>query len=358
MNDQAPFKSVLTHGFTVDAKGMKMSKSKGNVIAPQKVIKSLGADVLRLWVSANDYTGEMTVSDEILKRASDVYRRLRNTARYLLSNLNDFNPATDSVAFDKMLPLDRWAVEKAYAVQNDVLRHYDQYQFLQVHQKIHHFCSVDMGSFYLDVIKDRQYTLQQNSVARRSSQTAMYHIAEAFVRWIAPILSYTAEEIWLAMPGEREESVFLATAYDGFPISDAVTATEADFWQPIIDVRELVSKELERVRAEGGIGSALDANVTLYCDGELYDALSKVGDELRFILITSYAQVKPLGEKTEQANATDNDHLFIDVLASEDEKCIRCWHHRHDVGQSEAHPELCGRCVENIDGAGEIRLFA
>ncbi len=358
MNDQAPFKSVLTHGFTVDAKGMKMSKSKGNVIAPQKVIKSLGADVLRLWVSANDYTGEMTVSDEILKRASDVYRRLRNTARYLLSNLNDFNPATDSVAFDKMLPLDRWAVEKAYAVQNDVLRHYDQYQFLQVHQKIHHFCSVDMGSFYLDVIKDRQYTLQQNSVARRSSQTAMYHIAEAFVRWIAPILSYTAEELWLAMPGEREESVFLATAYDGFPISDAVTATEADFWQPIIDVRELVSKELERVRAEGSIGSALDANVTLYCDGELYDALSKVGDELRFILITSYAQVKPLGEKTEQANATDNDHLFIDVLASEDEKCIRCWHHRHDVGQSEAHPELCGRCVENIDGAGEIRLFA
>jgi len=358
MNDQAPFKSVLTHGFTVDAKGMKMSKSKGNVIAPQKVIKSLGADVLRLWVSANDYTGEMTVSDEILKRASDVYRRLRNTARYLLSNLNDFNPATDSVAFDKMLPLDRWAVEKAYAVQNDVLRHYDQYQFLQVHQKIHHFCSVDMGSFYLDVIKDRQYTLQQNSVARRSSQTAMYHIAEAFVRWIAPILSYTAEEIWLAMPGEREESVFLATAYDGFPIADAVTATEADFWQPIIDVRELVSKELERVRAEGGIGSALDANVTLYCDGELYDVLSKVGDELRFILITSYAQVKPLGEKTEQANATDNDHLFIDVLASEDEKCIRCWHHRHDVGQSEAHPELCGRCVENIDGAGEIRLFA
>lgn len=358
MNDCAPFKSVLTHGFTVDAKGMKMSKSKGNVVAPQKVINSLGADVLRLWVSANDYSGEMTVSDEILKRASDVYRRLRNTARYLLSNLNDFDPVKDSVAFDDMLPLDRWAVEKTCEVQKEVLNNYDQYQFLQVHQGIHHFCSVDMGSFYLDVIKDRQYTLQQNSLARRSSQTAMFHIAEALVRWIAPILSYTAEEIWLAMPGEREESVFLTTAYTGFPVESSKKSTELEFWQPVIDTRELVSKELERVRAEGLIGSGLDANVTLYCDGELYEALAKMNDELRFIFITSYAEVKQLTDKTERANATDNKQLFIEVSASEHEKCVRCWHHRHDVAESKEHPELCGRCIENIEGEGEQRLFA
>ncbi|MDX2426994.1 MAG: isoleucine--tRNA ligase [Cycloclasticus sp.] len=358
MNGCAPFESVLTHGFTVDAKGKKMSKSQGNVVAPQKVINSLGADVLRLWVSANDYRGEMTVSDEILKRASDVYRRLRNTARYLLSNLNDFDPVKDALSFDDMLPLDRWAIEKTREVQKEVLDGYDQYQFLQVHQKIHHFCSVDMGSFYLDVIKDRQYTLQTNSVARRSSQTAMFHIAEAFVRWIAPILSYTAEEIWLAMPGDRDESVFLATAYEGFPESDAEASTELAFWQDIIETRELVSKELERVRAEGLIGSGLDAEVTLYCADGLYEKLKQLDDELRFILITSYAQVKPLSDKPERAKATDNAELFIEVAASEHEKCVRCWHHRHDVAASTSHPELCSRCVENVDGAGEDRRFA
>ena len=358
MNGCAPFDSVLTHGFAVDAKGMKMSKSKGNVIAPQKVINSLGADVLRLWVSANDYTGEMTVSDEILKRAADVYRRLRNTARYLLSNLDGFDPLTDCVAFDDMLPLDRWAIEKTQQTQQEVLKNYDDYQFLQVHQKIHHFCSVDMGSFYLDVIKDRQYTLQEKSLARRSSQTAMFHIAEAFVRWIAPILSYTAEEIWLAMPGEREESVFLATAYEGLPTPSSKESNELAFWQPVIETRELVSKELERVRKDGVIGSGLDAEVTLYCDGELFETLSQLQDELRFVLITSYAEVKPLADKKEQSSATDNDSLFIDVVASEHDKCVRCWHHRHDVGQSDKHPELCGRCIENVDGAGEDRRFA
>lgn len=358
MNDCAPYDSVLTHGFTVDAKGMKMSKSKGNVIAPQKVINSLGADVLRLWVSSNDYRGEMTVSDEILKRSSDVYRRLRNTARYLLSNLNDFDPATDCVSYDQMLPLDRWAIEKTKEVQEEVLSNFDQYQFLQVHQKIHHFCSEDMGSFYLDVIKDRQYTLQANSVARRSSQTAMFHIAEAFVRWIAPILSYTAEEIWLAMPGEREESVFLTTAYDGFPEPSKQGSNELQFWQDIIETRVLVGKELERVRTEGTIGSALDANVTLYCGDALYEKLCQLNDELRFVLITSYAQVKPMSDKTAEAKATDSASLFVEISASEHDKCVRCWHHRHDVSTFETHPELCGRCVENIDGDGENRQFA
>lgn len=358
MNGCAPYDTVLTHGFAVDAKGMKMSKSLGNVIAPQKVINLLGADVLRLWVSSNDYRGEMTVSDEILKRSSDVYRRLRNTARYLLSNLNDFNPATDCIADDDILPLDRWAIEKVRELQKDVLNHYDEYQFLQVHQKIHHFCSVDMGSFYLDVIKDRQYTMQANSKARRSSQTAMFHIAEAFVRLISPILSYTAEEIWLQMPGVREESVFLATAYDGFPEMDNDDNKVFDFWQPIIETRLLVSKELERVRAEGLIRSGLNAEVTLYCGDDLYNALASLNDELRFVLITSYAQVKRLSDKTDTANATDNKDLFVDVLASEHSKCVRCWHHREDVAQSEEHPELCGRCVDNVDGAGEERLFA
>jgi isoleucyl-tRNA synthetase len=309
-------------------------------------------------VSANDYTGEMTVSDEILKRTSDVYRRLRNTARYLLSNLSDFDPAVDCLPFDEMLPLDRWAIEKTQQVQQEVLDDYSSYQFLHVHQKIHHFCSVDMGSFYLDVIKDRQYTLQQNSHARRSSQTAMFHIAEAFVRWIAPILSFTAEEIWLTMPGEREESVFLATAYEGFPCALEKAPEELVFWQDIIETRELVSKTLEGARASGLIGSALDASVTLYCDGALFDKLSSLNDELRFILITSYASVKPLTAKGEQAQATENDGLFIDVIASGHEKCVRCWHHREDVGQIQQHPELCGRCVKNIDGDGEARLFA
>ncbi len=357
MNAAAPYDSVLTHGFTVDAKGRKMSKSLGNVIAPQKVINSLGADVLRLWVSANDYTGEMTVSDEILKRAADVYRRLRNTARYLLSNLDDFDPAQDCVAYEDMLPLDRWAIEKTKQVQQDVLACYDEYQFLQVHQKIHHFCSVEMGSFYLDVIKDRQYTLQQDSVARRSSQTAMFHIAEAFVRWIAPILSFTADEIWSAMPGERDESVFLTTAYDQFPDGE-IAESPLEFWQNIIDIRELVSKELEQVRVDGKIGSGLDAEVTVYCEGDIYASLKQLDDELRFILITSYAQVKPLAEKGDMAKATENENVFISVNASQHDKCIRCWHHREDVGESAEHPEICGRCIENVDGQGEVRLYA
>ncbi len=215
-----------------------------------------------------------------------------------------------------------------------------------------------MGSFYLDVIKDRQYTLQANSLARRSSQTAMFHMAESFVRLIAPILSYTAEEIWLAMPGERGESVFLETAYGQFPESTREASDQLAFWEPVIELRELVSKELERVRAEGLIGSGLDAEVTVYCDGELVETLNQLNDELRFILITSYAQVKPLAEKTAQANATENSHVFVEVKASEHEKCTRCWHHREDVGVSETHPEICGRCIENVDGQGEARLFA
>lgn len=358
MKGCAPYQSVLTHGFTVDAQGKKMSKSKGNVVAPQKVMKTLGADVLRLWVAANDYSGEMTVSDEILKRISDVYRRLRNTARFLLANLNGFDPDKDMLAPADMLSLDRWAMDRALILQNQVLAAYEDYQFLQVYQKVHHFCSVDLGGFYLDVIKDRQYTLPENSRGRRSAQTAMYHIAEAFVRWVAPILSFTADEIWRELPGEREASVFLATTYDGLVGLDANAGLDQKFWGTVMQVRDAVSRELERLRKQGEIGSSLDAEVTLYCSPQLLLQLAQLEDELRFVLITSYANIKSLSEKPEDAYATDLANVFIAVQPSEHAKCVRCWHHREDVGQSDAHPELCGRCVSNVDGVGETRLHA
>lgn len=358
MKGCAPYQSVLTHGFTVDAQGKKMSKSKGNVVAPQKVMKTLGADVLRLWVAANDYSGEMTVSDEILKRISDVYRRLRNTARFLLANLNGFDPDKDMLAPADMLSLDRWAMDRALILQNQVLAAYEDYQFLQVYQKVHHFCSVDLGGFYLDVIKDRQYTLPENSRGRRSAQTAMYHIAEAFVRWVAPILSFTADEIWRELPGEREASVFLATTYDGLVGLDANAGLDQKFWGTVMQVRDAVSRELERLRKQGEIGSSLDAEVTLYCSPQLLLQLAQLEDELRFVLITSYANIKSLSEKPEDAYATDLADVFIAVQPSEHAKCVRCWHHREDVGQSDAHPELCGRCVSNVDGVGETRLHA
>jgi len=359
MNGTAPYKSVLTHGFTVDAKGRKMSKSLGNVIAPQKIMNSLGADILRLWVAATDYRTEMNVSDEILKRMADAYRRMRNTARFLLSNLNGFNPATAILPAEQMLALDQWAVTRAQQLQEEVRKAYGRYEFHLVYQKVHNFCAVDLGSFYLDIIKDRQYTTQADSVARRSAQTAMYHIVEALARWLAPVLSFTAEDIWQHMPGERSESIFLETWYE-FP--DAVTHTFGqDEWSTIIAVRESVSKELEGLRTSGVIGSALDAEVDLYCDDGLLALLLKLDDELRFVLITSYARVHKLNEKPADAvevTQKDQPALWIAVKASAHAKCDRCWHHREDVGSHSEHPELCGRCIENVTGNGESRQFA
>jgi len=358
MHETAPYRTVLTHGFTVDADGKKMSKSRGNVVAPQKVVKNLGADVLRLWVAATDYRGEMNVSAEILQRISDVYRRLRNTARYLLSNLNGFDPAQHLVEPDQMLSLDRWAIDRAFRLQQELVEAYDQYQFHQVYQKVHHFCAIDLGSFYLDIIKDRQYTTQADSLARRSAQTAMYHIAEALVRWLAPILTFTADEIWQYLPGERGESVFLERWYDGLTPLDDGTAMNRAFWEKVISVREAVSKELEHLRVQGGIGSSLDAEVDLYCNGEYYTLLRRLQDELRFVLITSYASV--LSEQYCPADAlqTEIDGLKLSVTPSASPKCIRCWHHRKDVGEHPDHPELCGRCVDNVAGAGESRCYA
>ncbi|WP_062268586.1 isoleucine--tRNA ligase [Endozoicomonas arenosclerae] len=351
-----PYKQLLTHGFTVDANGRKMSKSLGNVIAPQKVFKSLGADILRLWVSATDYTAEMTVSDEILKRTADSYRRIRNTARFLLSNLNGFNPETDSVAWDDMLSLDRWAVDRAMRLQEEVIESYDSYNFLNVYQKVHNFCSLDLGGFYLDIIKDRQYTTKSDSLARRSCQTAMYQIVEAFARWIAPITSFTADELWQAMPGKRSQSVLLETWYEGLKSLEG-DELGRDYWNSVMAVKHAVNKALEDARKESVIGGGLEAEVTLFANDELLQALAKLGDELRFVLITSKAELKPLAEAADCVD-TDVEGLKVAVRKSEHEKCDRCWHRREDVGTIEAHPTLCGRCVENVDGEGEVRHFA
>jgi len=346
MRGAAPYKTVLTHGFTVDAEGKKMSKSKGNVVMPQEIIKTLGADVLRLWVSATDYSGEMHVSDEILKRISDAYRRLRNTARFLLSNLNDFDPAVHLVDKKDMLALDRWAVDRCAELQDEIKDAYDKYQFHSIYQKLHHFCGIDMGSRYLDIIKDRQYTIAENALARRSAQTALYHISEALVRWFAPILSFTAEEIWLQLPGKRGESVLLETWYDGLFCLDDDSKMNRDFWQHIFEVRDQVSKEMEKQRTEGHIGSSLDAEVVLSCSGDTYQQLKSLGDELRFVLICSAVDLIE----------TDQADLNITVTASAHEKCARCWHHRQDVGNHPDHPELCVRCVDNLS-TGEQRHY-
>jgi len=352
----SPYKSVLTHGFTVDAQGRKMSKSLGNVVAPQQVIKNLGADILRLWVSATDFRGEITVSDEILKRIADAYRRLRNTTRFLLANLHDFDPKTDCVAPEHLLALDCWAVDRAYHLQQEIIHAYDNYQFHLVYQKIHHFCAVEMGSLYLDIIKDRQYTCQKHSVARRSAQTALYHIVEALVRWFAPILSFTADEIWRIMPGERNESVHLATWYTGlFPLSSQAKVSAAT-WTDIIHLREWVSKELEKLRVAGTIGASLEAEVDIYCDDALYQQLAAFGEELRFIFITSRATVHPIDQRT--AEAIEYEAVWIATHVSVHPKCTRCWHHRDSVGHDVEHPQLCARCVENVAQQGEQRFYA
>ena len=359
MRGEAPYKSVLTHGFTVDAKGQKMSKSKGNIVAPQKVVNSLGADILRLWVAATDYRAEMTVSDEILKRAADAYRRMRNTARFLLANIAGFDPTQHALPPSDMIALDRWVVERARALQEEVKAAYDNYEFHQIYQKVHNFCAVDLGGFYLDVVKDRQYTTQENSIARRSCQTAMYHVIEAMTRWLAPILSFTSEEIWGNIPGERSESIFLTTWYEFPEVPDDEFSSA--FWQQVLNVRECVKKELEQLRVAGGIGGSLDAEVDLYCGSELKTQLEKLGDELRFALITSYARVHGTTVVPEEAahyTLDSNDELWVAAAVSERTKCVRCWHHREDVGANAEHSELCGRCVENVVGEGEQRQYA
>ena len=361
MRDAAPYRGVLTHGFTVDADGRKMSKSMGNVIAPQEVMNKLGADVLRLWVSSSDYSGELAVSDDILKRTADAYRRIRNTARFLLGNLHGFDPATDMVPPERMLPFDRFAVDRALQAQDEIVRCYDHYEFHRIYHRIHNFCTVDLGSLYLDVTKDRQYTTPENSLARRSCQTAMYHIAEALVRWITPILSFTADEIWQHLPGERGETVFTAEWYDQLVPLDGADGFGRAFWEQIVGVREAVSRELETLRNDNHIGASLDAEVDLYCQPELLAQLQRLGDELRFLLITSEARLHPadaIPASAARAQLEQGGELGIVAVRSAHEKCDRCWHRRPDVGSHAEHPALCGRCVANIDADGEQRSVA
>lgn len=355
---KAPYKAVLTHGFTVDAEGKKMSKSKGNTVSPQKVVNNLGADIIRLWVAATDYSAEMTVSDEILKRTADSYRRIRNTARYLLSNLNDFDPATNLVAIDELLPLDRWVLDRAYHLQLEILAAYESYQFHLIYQKVHNFCANELGSAYLDITKDRQYTMPTDSLGRRSSQTSMYHILEALTRWIAPILSFTADELWEFIPGERNSSVLLNNWYQSLqPLAVDSDLSVAD-WQQLFAVRDAVAKELENKRNQGEVKGGLTAEVTLYAEDKLLEVLNKVGDELKFVLITSSAKRFAMVDKPATAINTSLTGLAVEINASANARCERCWHQTEDVGSHANHPELCGRCVENVDGDGETRHFA
>ena len=351
MNGQAPYRAALTHGFTVDEHGRKMSKSLGNTVLPQKVVNSLGADILRLWVAATDYRGEMSVSDEILKRMSDSYRRMRNTLRFLLGNLHGFDPDQHQVAAGDLLALDQWALNRAGEVQKEIIGAYESYEFHRFYQVLHNFCVVDMGGFYLDVIKDRLYTTASDSLARRSAQTALYHLAEAMVRWLAPVLSFTAEEAWLVMPGRRADSVFLENWYE-LPESGE-TALD---WGTILTVRDGVTKVLESLRRDGDIGSGLDAAVTVYANGQLGQELVQLGDELRFVFITSDARVESNENKPD--DAVQADGYWISAQPTGSDKCVRCWHRRPEVGQVAGHPELCQRCATNVDGPGETRRFA
>ncbi|BCJ08981.1 isoleucine--tRNA ligase [Pseudomonas sp. RtIB026] len=358
IDGHAPYRELLTHGFTVDENGRKMSKSLGNTIEPQKVNDTLGADIMRLWVSATDYSGEMAVSDQILQRSADAYRRIRNTARFLLSNLSGFDPARDLLPAEDMLALDRWAVDRTLLLQRELEEHYGEYRFWNVYSKIHNFCVQELGGFYLDIIKDRQYTTGANSVARRSCQTALFHISEALVRWIAPILAFTADELWQYLPGERNESVMLNTWYEGLSELPEGFELGREYWERIMAAKTAVNKELENQRAAKAIGGNLQAEVTLFADDALSADLNKLGDELRFVLITSAASVVPFVQAPADAVTTEVEGLKLKVVKSGHAKCGRCWHFRADVGSHPEHPEICSRCVDNLSGSGEVRHYA
>lgn len=351
-DNKAPYKQVLTHGFTVDGQGRKMSKSIGNIVTPQEVMDKFGGDILRLWVASTDYTGEISVSDEILKRAADAYRRIRNTARFLLANLNGFDPKRDLVKPEEMMVLDRWAVDCAYQAQNEIKDAYDNYQFHAVIQRLMKFCSIEMGSFYLDIIKDRQYTTKADSLARRSCQTALWHIAEALVRWIAPVLSFTADEIWQYIPGERGEFVFTEEFYNGLFALNANEQMNDAYWQQVITLRNEVNRVLEQARNDKIIGAALEAELTIYANDTYAPLLAKLQNELRFVLLTSKAEVKPLAD----ADVAEGEvkGFAVKVVRSANHKCPRCWHY----SDSKDAESLCSRCDENVNGQGEVRQFA
>ena len=356
IDHKAPYNQVLTHGFAVDGQGRKMSKSLGNIVTPQEVMGKLGADILRLWIASTDYSGEIAYSDEIIKRSADAYRRIRNTARFLLANLTGFDPKMHLVKPEDMIVLDRWAVSVAKEAQDEIIEAYNSYDFHKVVQRIMQFCSVEMGSFYLDIIKDRQYTAKSDSLARYSCQTALYHIAQAMVRWIAPVLSFTADEIWQYLPGERtQQFVFADEWYQNlFTLADS-EAMNSQYWSHILTIRSEVNKVLEQGRNDKVIGGSLEASVILYADDDMLKALDALQNELRFVLLTSQAIVKPLAMASANAVQTELNGLKIELSKAQGDKCPRCWHYTVD---NNAETHLCSRCDSNIHGSGEVRHFA
>jgi isoleucyl-tRNA synthetase len=349
----SPYKTLLTHGYTVDSEGKKLSKSKGNYVALDKLIAQYGADILRLWVASTDYRNEVSISEEIIKRTADTYRRIRNTARFLLSNLFDFVPEKHSIPVAELVEIDRWAIKRCQQLQQAIIKSYDQYNFHIIYQEIHNFCSVELGAFYLDIIKDRQYTTAVNSHARRSCQTAMYHILHALTRWLAPILSFTAEEIWQCMPDYAGQSIFLQEWYTAWPKIENV---DLEYWNKIQQIRDVVNKELENQRQAGVFGSALAAEVTLYTDNQ--QILTHLKDELRFVFMVSKITLAPWNQRTQNAWVDQELQLAITAQASTAPKCDRCWHRLPDVGTNAEHPEICSRCIGNISGNDEQREFA
>jgi isoleucyl-tRNA synthetase len=358
IHGRAPYDEVLTHGFAVDANGRKMSKSLGNVVAPQKVMDTLGADVLRLWVASADYRNEMTVSDEILKRVSDTYRRIRNTAKFLLGNLDGFDPAKHLIPVEDSLLLDQWAVQQAYDVQQAVTAAYERYDYPEVVARIQNFCTNELGALYLDITKDRLYTMPTDSRGRRSAQGAMYRITEALVRWLAPILSFTAEEIWQAMPGGRGDSVLFETWYDGLAATQN-SPEQRRYWSDLLAVRDSASRVLEGMRKAERIGAALEAKLMVHADAALQSRYADVADELRFFFITSDFTLAPSTPRADDAVKVELDgaEAWVSADVSSAAKCVRCWHRRDDVGSHAEHPELCSRCVSNVEGPGEDRRW-
>jgi isoleucyl-tRNA synthetase len=323
-----------------------MSKSKGNVVAPQKIFDTMGADILRLWTASTDYSGELTISDEILKRVVESYRRIRNTLRFLLANIADFDAKRDAMPVAEWLEIDRYALALTQKLQDEMCADYEKYEFHFAVQKLLAFCSEDLGSFYLDILKDRLYTAGENSKARRSAQNTLFHITQSLARLIAPILSFTGEEVWTTLTGKDDVSVFEQLWY---VLPDPSLEVEVlGAWGELRSVREQVNKKLEEQRTAGAIGSALQAEVDVYASKETFELLSRLGDDLRLVLITSCANV----------HLRDGTGLSIEVTPSKHAKCDRCWHYRADVGSDAAHPTLCGRCVSNLFGAGEARKYA
>jgi isoleucyl-tRNA synthetase len=347
IDGRAPYSALLTHGFVVDGAGHKMSKSKGNVVAPQKVMDTYGADILRLWVASTDYSGELTISDEILKRVADGYRRIRNTLRFLLSNLADFDAGKDLLPVNEWLEIDRYALHLTHTLQADVLADFDKYEFHLAVQKFVAFCSEDLGAFYLDILKDRLYTSGETSHARRAAQSALYHITHAMMRLMAPILSFTADEIWQTLNLSANATVFEDVWYDlpAHGLNDA----RLQAWIKVIEVRASAAKKIELLRGTGQVGSSLQAELEIYAPETTFAALDSLGDDLRFAMITSSTKVY---------KAVSVDEQKILVKPSVYKKCDRCWHYREDVGVDAEHPGICGRCVSNLFGAGEVRTYA